>query len=355
MTDATTLLDRAEAADFQDWYRERRHRQNAREGNFAYNGPRDPPPADLHFPSSLLQCLRKRRYDEANAPAEDPAPNGHFWVGSAVETDLVLPFLEDRVAGPGQYVTEGMGFETVIEGPADTGPLRLRGKTDPVITDESGTPLLPSEVKTVGDLDYLDGPRERHLAQVHAYLLALSDRADRDLEDALLVYVSKSTLEIAVFHVAFEESFWTERVLPWMVDLTEARATGDLPPADPVESWECDNCRFRRRCGQTDHPIADAGPDGFIPRNGYPKAAVRSHLGAADAALTPTLARAYPDLAGEFEVADWTCPVCETSYPFGDLDWDGAEYPACPACSDDGHPVDLGGPMPSNDWPEPLR
>ena len=359
MSDATAdLLERARAADFEDWYRERRYRQNAREGNFSYNGPRDPPAADLHFPSSLLQCHRKRRYDEANAPAEDAPPRGHFWVGSSVETDLVLPFLEDRVAGPGEYVTAGMGFETDIEGP-DADSLRIRGKTDPVITDASGTPLLPTEVKTVQDLDRLSGPRDRHRAQVHAYLLALSDRVDGSLEEALLLYVSKSTLAIEVFRVTFDESFWTERVLPWMADLTEAREEGTLPPAEPVASWECTHCRFKRRCGQTAHPAADSGPVGFIPRYEYPVAAVRSHLAATDAVLTPTLAMAYPDLASENPVADWHCPACGATYAYEELDSraepafeESAGMPACPACRRRGTPAELGGPVPSQGWIE---
>lgn len=352
MTDGPvdTLLERAQSADFREWYRERRRRENARAGKFAYNGPRDPPSPDLHTPSSLVQCHRKRRYEEANAPAEDPSPNGHFWIGSTVETDLVHPFLEDRVAGPEQYVTEGLGFQTEIEGPEGT--FRLRGRTDPVITTETGEPLLPTEVKTVEDIERVTEPRVRHRAQVHAYLVALSERVEDRLEEALLLYVSKSTLACRALRVSFDEGFWTELVLPWMATLTAARAAGELPPPVPEQDWECGFCRFRRRCGQADGPVADAGPEGFVPSFTYPRAAVRTHLAATGVALTPTLARAYPDLAAETRVSDWVCPACGHRADFGTFDWSGPgqERPACPACAADGDHVPMRGPLPATGW-----
>lgn len=350
MSEAVTpVIERALSADFRDWYRQRRRRENAREGKFDRNGPRDPPAPDLHFPSSLLQCHRKRRYEEANAPAEDPPPNGHFWVGSSVETELIHPFLEDRIAGPDQYVTAGLGFGTEIETAAGT--FRLRGKTDPVVTTEAGAPVLPTEVKSVSDVEDRSEPRARHRAQVHAYLVALSQGRSEPVTDALVLYVSKSTLELQPVHVRFDEAFWSDEVVPWMATLTEARETGTLPPAEPVQSWECEFCRFRRRCGQSDHPVADAGPVGFIPLYRYPRAAVEEHLEATDAALTPTLAAAYPDLAETAPVADWTCPACGTHTPY-EGEWSGArdERPTCPACAASGDPVPMRGPFPETGW-----
>ncbi len=351
MSEPADLLDRALDADFADWYRERERTEQAREGRFDYIGPSDPPDADVHYPSSLLQCRRKRRYRDANAPAEDRAPKGYFWVGNRVETDLMLPFLEDRVAGPDQYVTKGLGFQSEVETP--TGTVKLRGRTDPAVTTESGDPLLVTEVKTVGDFEYLDGPRDRHRAQVHAYLHALGERTQPPLDTALLVYVSKATLGVRAYPVSFDEAFWTEQVLPWLAAQTVDREEGRLPPADPVESWECDRCSFRRRCGESEYPTEDAGPVGFVPRFEYPRDAVLEHLEATDAPLTPTLAATYPDLADSHPVADWTCHVCGHTEPYGELEWSGTigEWPTCPACRSKGIGVEMSGPEPESGWP----
>lgn len=382
---ADRLLDRAMAADFRDWYRDRRRREHAREGNFHYNGPRDPPPAAVHYPSSLLKCHRKRRYGEANAPAEEPESRGHFWVGRSIETDLVQPFLEERVAGPDEFVTRGIGFETAVatgENEAETetgeieeykaetetdtvevgkdeaetetgiGTLRLRGRTDPVVTTEEGAPLLPTEVKSQDDLSDRSEPSESHRAQVHAALHALSKETGARVEDALLIYVSKSTLAYRVFHVSFEESFWRERVIPWMQRHTKARTEECLPPADPEGYWECTWCDFRRRCGQADQPVIDLGPVGFLPLYEYPRQSVEAHLEATEASLTPTLAAEYPDLASTAPVSDWTCPACGEQVPFEAVEWSGAgdSRPNCPSCGSAGDHVSMRGPLPASGW-----
>lgn len=327
------LLERAETADFSAWYRERRRRERAREGRFEYIGPREPPPAAVHFPSSLLLCHRKRRYVETNAPAEQPAPLGRYRTGTAVEEDLVHPFLEDQVTGPDTFVTNGIGFEVDVD--SSVGPLRLRGRTDPVVTTLDGTPLVPTEVKTVADLDHLDGPRESHRAQLHAYLHALSEQSPEPIQAGLLAYVSRQTLAVETFQVSFEERFWRDRVVPWMATLTKARSAAGLPPADPEQDWECSLCSYRRRCGRTEDPVADAGPAGFVPGHRYPRPSVEDHLEAHEVPLTPTLARAYPTLADSHPVADWHCPVCDTTFPFDAVDRQAGsgDRPHCPDCA----------------------
>lgn len=340
------LLARVEEADFGAWYRERKRRENAREDRFERNGPRDPPTAELHFPSSLLQCHRKRRYVEENAPPEQPSPDGRFWVGSAVETELIHPFLEERVAGPTEYVTYGKGFS--VEVATDDRTFRLQGRTDPVITNESGTALLPTEVKTKDSLDWVEEPSEHHRAQVHAYLYALDEQSPRPVEDALLVYVSAETFEVRTFQVTFDDAFWRERVVPWMVSQTAAREADELPPGTPEQGWECSYCSFRHRCGKTDHPASDSPPVGFLPNRRYPRAAVENHLEAHDATLTPTVAAQYPDLARAEPVEDWYCPVCGQRVAFGAFDWSGAlaERPPCPQCELEGYNVPMTAPLP---------
>jgi CRISPR/Cas system-associated exonuclease Cas4 (RecB family) len=345
VTATSQLLDRALAADFRGWYRERQRRQRAREGRFEYNGPRDSPPADVHFPHTLLTCHRTQRYDEQNAPAEEPAALGHFRMGTEVETELVLPFLEERVAGE-EYVTNGIGFEATIE--TDSGRYRLRGRTDPVITTRDGTPRLPTEVKTSEDIETLDAPRETHRAQLHAYLVALSEQYATPVHDGLLLYVSKSTLALRAFHVGFDETFWTDRVVPWLAALTTEREAESLPPASPEQDWECGWCDYRRRCGQTEDPVADAGPVGFVPGHEYPRAAVLDHLQAHEVPLTPTLAARYPDLADTHPTVDWRCPVCGSERPpaTGDGDGETGYPPSCPECERDGEYVQMEGPRP---------
>lgn len=343
MPDTEELWDRLVATDFRAWYREYTERRNARNGRFSRNTPDEPPKPEVNRPHTVLTCHRKQRYREENTPAEEPAPRGRFWVGSRIEEDLVLDYLAD-IAPDGVLVGNSLWVDAPLE-TADR-EIRLQGLTDPVFATRDGTPLLPTEVKTKRDVSTVDGPSEHHRAQLHAYIHALSVTRDVDLDRGALVYVSRVDLDATVIDVPFDEVFWNDRVVPWMADHTAYRRRPGIPPARPEQNWECDNCEFRIRCGKTDDPVDDAGFDGFVPRHRYPRGRVEAALAADDGrVLSPTLARAYPDIAEDAEVADWTCEACGATVPFTAVSG-GADEPTCQRCAENGQFARLRGSPP---------
>jgi CRISPR/Cas system-associated exonuclease Cas4 (RecB family) len=327
-----TFADRIDGESFDEWYRERRWARNIREGQPYFNGPASVPPVERHSPSQLLKCHRKLYYRKANAPAEREEPKGIFWTGSRFEEDVAMPFLQD-VVGEDAYVRNSMWVDFEEETPAGT--VRFRGETDPCIVDRQSKPLLAIEIKTKEEVDHLDGPNRHHRAQVHAYMRGLSEKFDRGVTEAVVIYGSRKTMTVRAFHVPFDSGFWQE-VIAWAADQTESRDAGVLPPADPEYGWECQFCPYRHRCGQTDEPSADEGPSGFLPGvDEYPREQVITYLNAHDdARLTPALAEAYPDLADEYEVARWSCSTCSSRFAWNDERFENASgSPACPTCA----------------------
>ena len=185
----------------------------------------------------------------------------------------------------------------------DEGPLRIKGATDPIIVDEDAVPLLPTEIKTKSDIETLTSPNRHHRAQLHAYMAGLSEKFDIDLIDGVLLYASRKSLDVKVFHVTFDKEFWRDIVVEWASDHTRYRLGGNLPPASPEYDWECGFCDYRERCGRTDNPYEDTGPRGFLPLyDEYPKETVREYLDAhPEVKLTQTLARTYPDSPSSVE------------------------------------------------------
>ena len=319
---------------FEQWYREREYRKNIENGTPYFNGPTTDRPPERHSPSQLLQCHRKTAYRRGNAPEEDSDPSGIFWIGSRFEEELAVPFLRDVVAGPGEYVTNSVWIDDTIETRA--GSVRIKGETDPVIVDDEGTPMLLTEIKTKRSVDSLESPNEHHRAQVHAYMHGLSEKYDRELTSALLLYASRTTLDVVSFRVEFDSTFWRERVLDWAATQTEYQLEDELPPPAPEQSWECRYCSYRIRCGKETPEHGDYGLDGFVPGVAdYPRASVEEHLEAhPDAELTPTLADRYPELAQHHDVARWVCTTCETRVDRDAIE--DAESPLCPHCAADG-------------------
>jgi CRISPR/Cas system-associated exonuclease Cas4 (RecB family) len=349
------LLDAIDGAGFAEWYREREFARNIREGQPYFNGPGRTPAPNRHSPSQLLQCHRKALYRQHNAPEEEPDPQGIFWIGSRFEEEIIVPYLASTI-GENEYVRNSMWIDFTCK--TSVGEIRIKGETDPVIVDRESEPLLLTESKTKRTIDTLDSPEPHHVAQTHCYLYGLTQMSDRRVTDALLLYGSRTSLDLKAFHVEFDPWFWRQVVLGWAGNHTQLRLDETLPPADPEQSWECDVCSYSHRCGEADKtPFRDVDTTGLLPRFEYPKAKVVDYLDSHDGArLTPTLARRYPDLTEQYGVHDWKCECCSRTYEFEEFDADDAithdndlaDTPLCPSCASDQYPVPLTGPPPSD-------
>ena len=348
------------AESFDSWYREREFARTIREGKPYFNGPNQVPPPERHSPSQLNQCHRKIYYRQLNAPEEQADPQGIFWTGTNFEEELVVPYLESLV-GSGEYVRNSMWIDITCE--TDAGEVQIKGATDPVIVDEESEPLLLTESKTKRSVEHLTEPDTHHRAQAHAYMYGLTQKYDRRVTDAMLIYGSRTSLDLRAFHVSFDPWFWRETVLSWAGDHTQLRLDGELPPADPELAWECNVCSYRHRCGQSDgSPFNDVGTVGFLPHfEEYPLEKIREYLDSHKGTqLTPTLARRYPDLADQYGIHDWKCQCCSAVYSFEELaqeenlvlDESIDDAPLCPDCASENVPALLRGPIPNKQTPD---
>ena len=229
--------------------------------------------------------------------------------------------------------------------------LRFKGSTDPVIVDRESKPLLVTKVKTKSSIEDLDEPNRHHRAQVHAYMHGLSEKYDRSVDDAVIIYGGRTSMDVRVFEEPFSAAFF-ERVLQWAATHTQFRQSETLPPEDPEYGWECSFCSFKHRCGKSDRSFLDTGVTGFLPLvNDYPRSQVTEYLDAhteSGAKLTPTLAHEHPELAEEFDVYDWRCSQCEYRHAWDAIQWDGdvMNPPICPECAEDSVLGTLSGPNP---------
>lgn len=326
------LLERLSPDQFQEWYQDRKWRKNIEEGQPYFNGPGSIPDPERHSPSQLLQCHRKLVYRQENAPAEQPDPRGIFWFGERFEEELLFPFLNCAVTDSETYVQNSIWIDFTVE--SDAGELRIKGATDPVIVNSDAQPLLATEVKTKSSVDTISEPNRHHRAQVHAYLVGLSEKFDRDYTDAVLVYGGREALELKTFHVEFDAEFWDEVVVDWAEEHTQYRVDSELPPADPEYDWECRFCSYRERCGKGDTNYQDVDSNGLLAGYaGYPRDGVVEYLEAnPDESLTPTLAEEFPELAKEYGVVNWYCRCCSSEVSWEEVDPQGD--PLCPRCAE---------------------
>jgi len=344
------LIDAITADAFDAWYRKREFKRNIRQGTPYFNGVSNIKPPERHSPSRLLQCHRKTYYSERNAPEESSDPRGIFWFGTHFEEEIIIPFLQDAIAGQDEYVTNSLWVDFTEDTAA--GEPQIKGETDPVIVDRQSEPLVLSEIKTKRSLENVNEPNEHHRAQVSAYMRGLSEKYDREVTDAVIVYGSRTNLNIKAFHVEFDPAFWEERVLAWAEVQTTHQIQDDLPSVSPEQDWECEFCSYRERCGKGDLFFDDGGVTGLLPGfTDYPKQKVEEYLKAhSGAKLTPSLAYQYPDLAAGYGVFDWQCSQCGTTKPWNGPDWrpSSTTLPRCQSCAERGDSALLSAPAPAD-------
>ena len=361
------LLDSLDGDTFQEWFEDKKHRENIQNGTPYFNNDDYVPTKQRHTPSQLLQCHRKLLYRQLNAPRETANNDGIFFLGDVLE-NLVEEFLIDLGREHDLHIQNSM-YVKVEDARADP-MVRFRGETDPVICDYEGVPVLPTEIKSKSEeaFTYLSSASTRHQAQVHAYVQGLNDRldalrGDRQLSEFAVIYIARESLDVKVFHHEFDRDFW-ESIVEWARTHTAYRERSEestaaldddssveregsvLPPAYPLEDWECKYCAFAKRCGKNeDIPVRDLGAAGFLPLTEYSRSAVKAHMEAFPSVpVTPTLAHHYPSLLADgHPVAPWQCRKCG-EIPLDRVGWDRdiTEPPTCPECEQ----CSLRGPLP---------
>jgi len=347
---AAELIEILSGNRFEKWYRERQYSENIKNGTPYFNGSGFTPEPHRHSPSKLLQCHRRIVYQKNNAPEEQSDQAGIFWIGRQFEADIVFPFLEDVAAEVGKYVRNTVWVDFEVE--TGVGTLRIKGATDPLIVDGDAVPIIPTEIKTKSSVAYLSSPNRHHCAQLHAYMVGLSEKYNISLTNGVLVYASRESLNMKIYHVEFDEAFWKDVVLEWADTHTEYRIGDELPPAEPEADWECEFCSYKERCGEGDRHYSNTAVTGFLPRfTGYPSQKLTDYLTTYPSAkLTPSLAFQHPELANEHGVYDWECARCETTRAWNAIEWDGdvTAPPRCPDCFAEGSISHLSGPAPAD-------
>jgi CRISPR-associated exonuclease Cas4 len=346
-----STLQRIRTKDFGDWYRERKYRRNIENGTPYFNCSGSVPDPERHSPSKLLQCHRKIYYRQTNAPEEQSDPNGIFWFGTRFEEDVIFPFLREEFTDSDTYVSNTIWTDYTVQ--TDAGEIQIKGATDPVIVDADAEPILPTEVKTKESVDHVSSPSAHHRAQLHAYMWGLSEKHDTEITDGVIIYGSRKSMDVEIFHVKFDTEFWEQTVLEWASNHTEYRLEQTLPPAKPEHDWECKFCAYRERCGKGDSAYADLGSQGFLPGfKSYPRNKVKAYLEShEDAKLTPTLSNQHPELAEEHGLQSWECPSCSSTYTNEEISADltTCQQPLCPQCADSGTIAELQDPFCSED------
>lgn len=210
-----------------------------------------------------------KEYEALRAPMSRPERDRtKSWSASSCgrcEREQELTFLDFRKSPPGpglnnifangdyvhlRHQAAGLvaGYITEVEVPVNCEELNLRGTMDGILDNGEGWEMKSINPKGYSELS--QGPKEEHLNQVHAYMIATGIEAFR------IVYENKAYQSLIEFHVPYDKARG-DKVRDTLLKMQENMDTGRLTPMLP----ECKNktgryqqCQFASVCASAKHP-----------------------------------------------------------------------------------------------------
>ena len=186
-----------------------------------------------YYPSELPYCLRKQYFRFTIPKKVAPEQTTFFGVGL-----LFHHFIYDVLRASNQIKVLNIEKQYSLKHPDEL--LSLLCVPDAEI--EVNQRKLVVEIKSTRSLGRIRQPLREHVLQVMVYL------AVTEIENAVLLYLNKQTLETKEFPVSFESEDLI-LVLDRAKRLHKALKKKVLPPrCGPGQEWQCKECEYQTEC-----------------------------------------------------------------------------------------------------------
>ena len=231
----------------------------------------------VYYPSTLPYCLRKEYYAYFEPEHLDFETRKTFAIGNAFhaliqkglifykkthpEVDIVNELESEGrtdcpVCGETFVHDEELQDHLYTEFYYREGDIELHGRPDSIILNESRWTVI--EIKSHGNLIYLQAPEDRHMIQANFYMHRFEELGKP--KDASLLYINKAKRVDGQAYDEFKEFAnlqYDEGLFRMLVDraweLHGKLQNQELPMPEAylrggTTDYECKNCQFRERC-----------------------------------------------------------------------------------------------------------
>ena len=191
----------------------------------------------VFYPSESMQCQRKIYISVIHPERKkEKMPLGLFHMAKFAE-ESVIKCVQSK---PGLCVQEQVRLEREI-----APDVIIHGYIDFELLDDDGYPTHVYEIKSIGNLSYMEKATEakiHHRAQLQCYLQTVN------CNKGGIIYVERGDIgKIKQFDDSKDEKLWTD-IKKHFSELSEYMRDAQLPPPVPCADWECKYCEFADGC-----------------------------------------------------------------------------------------------------------
>lgn len=191
-----------------------------------------------YYPSEVGYCLRKVFYSYKYPKEVKPDLLRIFEMGNIIH-DFVVEVLESEKNSHVELLKSEFPFKEEVD------DFLISGRIDNLILLKSDNKKILVEVKSTGDIGYVEGPKPHNVIQLQLYMHYLG------IKNGILLYVGKKGLQSMVFNVEYDEEE-AERIINRFRKLHRSLKEDNAP--DPEGrmfdnmSWMCRFCEYEDRC-----------------------------------------------------------------------------------------------------------
>ena len=191
-----------------------------------------------YYPSQIGSCLRKVWYSYKFPLDTSPELVKIFELGNILH-DFVVKVLKSEKNPEVELVSTELPFKQEIE------DFLVSGRIDNIIIIKASGKSILVEVKSTGNLDYIEDAAPHNVVQLQLYMHATG------IHNGILLYVDKRNLKSKVFPVPYSEEE-AKKIIERFKALHKFLKAGVPPDPEARESrktvWMCKYCEYRDKC-----------------------------------------------------------------------------------------------------------
>lgn len=191
-----------------------------------------------YYPSEIGMCLRKVWYSYKFPMDTEPDLLKVFEVGNIMH-DFVVQVLKSEKNPEVELLKSEFPFHHEVE------DFVISGRIDNLILIKMENRSVLVEVKSTGNIDFIEEASPHNIVQLQLYMHAL------DIHDGILLYIDKRNLKSKVFEIPYikEEA---DKIINRFRQLHGHLTANTLPEPEARTSmrtlWMCRFCESRNKC-----------------------------------------------------------------------------------------------------------
>jgi CRISPR/Cas system-associated exonuclease Cas4 (RecB family) len=195
-----------------------------------------------YYPSEIGTCIRKVWYSYKFPTEIEPRLIRIFEVGNIMH-DFVVKVLQSEKVPEVDLIQSEFPFKEAIE------DFIISGRIDNLILIKSSGKNVLVEVKSTGNIDYINEAKSENISQLQLYMHYLKSKWK--ISDGILLYVNKNDLTSKVFTVKYDEKE-ALKIINRFKALHKMLVNNITPKPEARENkktiWMCNFCEYREKC-----------------------------------------------------------------------------------------------------------